>query len=201
MKKAVKISILLILIIATTCIFYLILKYNNNVIDEKVYSLFKNHINDLNTSLAKVFTFLGSTLFITLLCVASLFIKKYRYPVVSNTLIAVGISQALKFMIQRSRPIGISLIEETGYSFPSGHSMVSCAFYGLIIYFIYKSNLKKPLKTALIVLLTLLILSIGMSRIYLGVHYPTDVIGGFLLAIIQLILFVELVYKKYFLKK
>lgn len=196
-KKIVKILIFIILITALVFIFYLIFK-NNNALDNKSYNLIKNYINDSNTSLAKFFTFLGSTLFITILCIISLFIKKYRYIIISNTLIVVGISQALKFIIQRNRPLGINLIEETGYSFPSGHSMVSCAFYGLIIYLIFKSSLKKSVKTLLIILLTSFILLIGISRIYLGVHYTTDVIGGYTLALIHLFLFIEFIYKKYF---
>ena len=126
--------------------------------------------------------------------------KKYRLSVIANTLIAVGISQALKHIICRTRPVEIALIEENGYSFPSGHSMVSFAFYGLVIYLVYKSKLNKKLKILLITFLALLILNIGLSRIYLGVHYATDVIAGFALGYISLMIFIELIYKKYILK-
>jgi len=199
-KKLIKIISFTLLIIIFTFILYLVIASKSSFIDNRGYKFISGYINDRNTIIAKAFTFLGSTIFITILCVLSLFIKKYRNTIISNTLIVVGISQALKFIVRRARPLDIALIEETGFSFPSGHSMVSCAFYGIIIYLIYKSNLKKQVKILLILAFSLLIINIGLSRIYLGVHYTTDVFAGFILALIHLILFVELIYKKYIIK-
>ena len=75
------------------------------------------------------------------------------------------------------------MIEETGYSFPSGHMMASTMFYGLCIYFLWQTNCKKSLKILGTILLIFLILSIGVSRVYLGVHYMSDILGGFLLSL------------------
>jgi len=200
-KRSLKIISFILLTLVFAFILFLVLKYDSNIFDKKGYGFLSNYISDTNTIIAKFFTFLGSTLFITILCVLSLFLKKYRITIISNTLITVGISQALKFIVRRSRPLDIALIKETGFSFPSGHSMVSAAFYGLIIYLIYKSKMKKQLKMLLIILFSLVILNIGLSRIYLGVHYTTDVLAGFILAAIHLILFVELIYKKYIIKE
>ena len=197
MKKALKITTFIIVILISAIIFYLLFT-KNTFIDDKIYKVLAKYITNTNTSIAKIFTFLGSTLFITILCVLSLIPKKTRFSVVINTLIAVGISQALKRIIRRARPIGVALIEETGFSFPSGHSMVGFAFYGFIIYLIYKSKLNKTLKVLLITLFSLLIMSIGLSRIYLGVHHATDVIGGFALGYICLYIFIEFIYKKFF---
>ena len=197
MKKALKITTFIIAILISAIIFYLLFT-KNTFIDDKIYRVLAKYITNTNTSIAKIFTFLGSTLFITILCVLSLIPKKTRFSVVINTLIAVGISQALKRIIRRTRPIGVALIKETGFSFPSGHSMVGFAFYGFIIYLIYKSKLNKTLKVLLITLFSLLIMSIGLSRIYLGVHHATDVIGGFALGYICLYIFIEFIYKKFF---
>ena len=197
MKKALKITTFIIAILISAIIFYLLFT-KNTFIDDKIYKVLAKYITNTNTSIAKIFTFLGSTLFITILCVLSLIPKKTRFSVVINTLIAVGISQALKRIIRRARPIGVALIKETGFSFPSGHSMVGFVFYGFVIYLIYKSKLSKTLKVLLITLFSLLIISIGLSRIYLGVHHATDVIGGFTLGYICLYIFIEFIYKKFF---
>ena len=97
--------------------------------------------------------------------------------------------------MQRPRPTEFRLIEETGYSFPSGHSMISLAFYGYLIYLIYKYINNKHLKRILIIILSTLICIIGVSRIYLGVHYTSDVLGGFLISIAYLIIYIELINK------
>ena len=88
-----------------------------------------------------------------------------------------------------------NLITEKGYSFPSGHSMVSFAYYGLLIYLIYKYIDNKVLKYILIFILTTIILLVGLSRIYLGVHYTTDVLGGYIFGLLYLIIFINYIEK------
>lgn len=73
--------------------------------------------------------------------------------------------------------------------------MVAIGFYGFLIYLIYKKIENKKIKYPLIGLLTVLILLIGISRIYLGVHYATDVLGGFIIGFIYLTLFIKYMYK------
>ena len=75
------------------------------------------------------------------------------------------LNQVLKYIIQRPRPTEFRIIDESGYSLPSGHSMVSMAFYGYLIYLIYKKIKNKYIKISLIVFLSILIVSIGMSRV------------------------------------
>ena len=108
------------------------------------------------------------------------------------------LNQLLKRLLQRPRPTEFRIIEETGYSFPSGHSMVSMAFYGYLIYLIYRFVKNKYLKWISIVLLSLLICLIGISRIYLGVHYTSDVLGGFLISISYLVIYIS-AFNKFFL--
>jgi undecaprenyl-diphosphatase len=107
----------------------------------------------------------------------------------------VLLNQVLKRIIRRPRPTGINLIKENGFSFPSGHSMVSMAFYGVLIYLINKSKLNKETKLLLSLLLSILILFIGISRIYLGVHYASDVLAGFSLSLAYLIISIY-IYEK-----
>lgn len=155
-------------------------------------------IGDSATPAAKVVTELGGAVFlITLTIILILFIKnkKIGISIVSNLAIITVLNQILKRILQRPRPTEFRIIEETGYSFPSGHSMVSMAFYGYLIYLSYKYIKNKYIKWGLTVLLGLLIGIIGVSRIYLGAHYTSDVIGGFLISIAYLIIYIMAVNK------
>ena len=147
-------------------------------------------ISDFVTPIAKNITHLGGAIFLITL---SLIIKNKKIGILIwlNLGISVLLNQALKFIIQRPRPTEFRIINESGYSFPSGHSMVSAAFYGFLIYLIYKNVKNKYLKWSLITLLNLVILTIGISRIYLGVHYTSDVIAGFLISVSYLIIFIH----------
>ena len=168
-----------------------VLKYDNLVIDNYIINLFK-YKNNLLTNFMKVITLFGSAYVIVPCCIILLFAlknKKNKILMTSNLVIITLLNQLLKRVFRRLRPIN-GIISESGYSFPSGHSMVSMAFYGFLIYLLYKSNFKY--KNIFIGLLIVLILLIGISRIYLGVHYPTDVFGGFLLSISYLLLFIEI---------
>ena len=174
---------------------------NGDIIGYKIISTFL--ISDFATPIAKFITNFGGAIFLITLTVI-LFIliknKKIGLSIFSNLVIITVLNQLLKRILQRPRPTEFRIIEETGYSFPSGHSMVSMAFYGYLIYLIYKYVKNKYVKWGLIVLLSILICSIGVSRIYLGVHYTSDVLGGFLVSISYLILFISTV-NKFFIEK
>lgn len=159
------------------------------------YSIIKSFINSSNTQVMKVITWFGSaTCLIPLTILLFIILKNKRtgFLIGINLVFVTILNQLLKFVLQRPRPVDYRLIDETGYSFPSGHSMVSMAFYGYLIYLIYKSKFNKYVKIILMTILALLILFIGISRIYLGVHYTSDVVAGFLLSISYLIVFIKL---------
>ena len=174
---------------------------NGDIIGYKIISTFL--ISDFATPIAKFITNFGGAIFLITLTVI-LFIliknKKIGLSIFSNLVIITVLNQLLKRILQRPRPTEFRIIEETGYSFPSGHSMVSMAFYGYLIYLIYKYVKNKYVKWGEIVLLSILICSIGVSRIYLGVHYTSDVLGGFLVSISYLVLFISTV-NKFFIEK
>lgn len=87
----------------------------------------------------------------------------------------------LKFIFQRPRPSVLHLVEESGYSFPSGHAMTITTFGLLLIFFLWQSKLSKSKKILGSIFLGLLILLVCLSRVYLGVHYASDILAGFLL--------------------
>ncbi len=147
------------------------------------------------TVIMKVITNLSSAYVLIAITIGTLIFvknKKVGLCVASNLVITTLLNQLLKYIIQRPRPEGYRLIAESGYSFPSGHSMVSMAFYGLIIYLIWKMVKNKKIKYISCGVLGLLIPMIGFSRIYLGVHYASDVIGGFAISIVYLLLFTNI---------
>ena len=165
---------------------------NGDVIGYKVVSEFL--ISDFTTPIAKFITNFGGAIFLIVLAIILFIVMKNKIiglSIFSNLVIITVLNQLLKRILQRPRPTEYRIIEETGYSFPSGHSMISMAFYGYLIYLIYKYVKNKYIKWISIVLLSILICAIGISRIYLGVHYVSDVLGGFLISISYLVIFIS----------
>lgn len=196
--KKFSIFVVVLCLILFSIICYGVLSYDSLVIDTKVYSFITNNImNDGLTLILKAITELGGVAFTVLAGVLIfMFCKKNRWFITIDLVGVTLVNQVIKHIIRRPRPNVLRLVEESGYSFPSGHSMVSMAFYGIIIYLVYKNVSNKYLKWILIILLSLLILSIGFSRIYVGVHYFTDVAGGFLLGLAYLIIYINIYNKK-----
>ena len=169
---------------------------NGDIIGYKMVSTFL--ISDFATPIAKFVTNFGGAIFLIVLTVLLVTIiknKKIGLSIFANLTIVTILNQLLKRVLQRPRPTEYRIIEETGYSFPSGHSMVSMAIYGYLIYLIYKYVENKYVKWILISLLSVLICLIGISRIYLGVHYTSDVLGGFLISISYLVIYISAVNK------
>ena len=155
-------------------------------------------ISNFATPIAKFITNFGGAIFLITLTIVLLVLiknKKIGISIFSNLVIVTILNQLLKAILQRPRPTEYRIVEETGYSFPSGHSMVSMAFYGYLIYLIYKYVKNKYIKWISIVLLSILVCSIGISRIYLGVHYTSDVLGGFLISMSYLVIYISAVNK------
>ena len=198
MKKKIRYSIFIICLIIFILLSILVINKRDFIVDSFIYGSIENFINKKTTSIVKVLTYLGSVYPFILIIVLSLFLKDKKYfKYLSINLILITILNiTMKSLFTRPRPLDISLVEQNGYSFPSGHSLTSMAFYGLLIYFVTTSNLSKRLKITLNTILSLLILIVGLSRIYLGVHYFTDVLGGFSLAIIYLIIFISVLENK-----
>lgn len=168
-------------------------------LDLNIYKFFsENIINDKLTPIVKIITHIGGAkIVLVLTVVAIILIKglKNKLFLLTGIVGTAGLNVVLKHIIQRERPNINRLIPEKGYSFPSGHSMMSMAFYGMLIFLIFKYVKNTALKWTLIVILTILLSTIGITRIYLGVHYPSDVIGGFLVSLTYLFILTE-IYNK-----
>ncbi len=179
----------------------LIIAIVEDVLDKEIekldifgYNIISEHlITERVTPVAKIITQFGGAMILTSIAIILLILIKDRkigILIWINLIISTLLNQILKHIVQRPRPIEFRIIDESGYSFPSGHSMVSTAFYGFLIYLIYKNVKNKYLRNSLMIILSILIILIGTSRIYLGVHYTSDVIAGFLISISYLIIFI-----------
>lgn len=138
------------------------------------------------TQFMKLITTLGSTKILIPATFLAIFMlnnrKKNKWDSIMM-LVALGggllLNQLLKWVFQRPRPSIARLVEVGGYSFPSGHAMVSIAFYGFLAYLFWSNIRRTNLRYLVTFSMAILIALIGISRIYLGVHYPSDVLAGF----------------------
>lgn len=160
-------------------------------LDTLIYHWFWNHQTICLTIFMKSITHLSSSIFIIILTILLLRIikdKKKKIGIFLNLSGIVLLNQILKHILKRPRP-EIALIPISGYSFPSGHAMVSVAFYGFLMHLLLNSCSSKKVKKTIQVGTITLVLLIGISRVYLGVHYASDVIAGFLGATCYLLIF------------
>lgn len=139
------------------------------------------------TPFMKGISYIGTTVpmvVLSLLIMIFLFtVLKHRMELVLFVVAVLGTkiwNDLLKNMFERDRPVEHRLVEEVGYSFPSGHSMVAFAFYGILAFLLWRHLRTRTARTVVILLAITMTLLIGVSRIYLGVHYPSDVLGGYL---------------------
>lgn len=106
-----------------------------------------------------------------------------------NLVLVFLLNQALKFAIQRPRPDGFQLAVEQGFSFPSGHSMVAMAFFGLLVWMVWRYEADRATRIGCAVAFSAVIVLVGVSRIYLGVHYASDVLAGFCVSLAWLAIY------------
>lgn len=185
-------ELIILLVVFTVSLFaflfiaYRVFYLDKTGADEKAFAFAHSLVTENTTRLMEFITFFGSHYFLIpaniLLSLYFLMQKRGRYSIkvsaiaLSSVLIMLG----LKLLFNRHRPL-IPLLEPArGLSFPSGHAFMSVCFYGLLMIIIWREERPHPvLKWTLLILVITLLLSIGFSRIYLRVHYFTDVVAGF----------------------
>ncbi len=149
------------------------------------------------TRLLTLLTYTANWQFITGVCLILLILPWTRfYPGLvfsAAPLFSTALYKLIKEIVQRNRPEEtLHLIQQGGYSFPSGHAMTGLVFYGLTLYFILSFIKKSSIRWMLLAIGVTYIFLIGFSRIYLGVHYPSDVLAGWCLGGLQLMLILRL---------
>lgn len=166
--------------------------------DRFIAAYLYNIRNETTAEWIYLFTRMGSSpmvLFLSSVLTLALFYKRRfsAWIALFSALIASSISAyAGKVYYKLPRPHDLAWYEEFSYSFPSGHATIAMAFYGILFYFLvlYVKNTKLKLSFAFIGFI--FILSMGFSRVYLGVHYLSDVISGFLIGFVWFLFSVTL---------
>lgn len=155
------------------------------------------------TGIMKFFTFIGSGKAVAVIGLIVLFVLykflHHRKELILFLWAVIGtslVNEVLKTIFHRARPTIHRIVEANGYSFPSGHSMTAFSLYGILAFLLWR-HLSTSLSRGLLLIFSfVMIMMIGISRIYLGVHYPSDVLGGFLAS--GCLLFVSIwVYQNY----
>jgi len=153
------------------------------------------------TALLIPLTYSGNWQGVTAICVLLLIIPKTRkwfgLPLTGSALLSVGLYQFLKYQIQRIRPdAALHLIEQDGFSFPSGHTLSAILVWGtlilLLLHYRRTKGYRRPClsdghTTALCAVAAVYLILMGLSRIYVGVHWPTDVLGSWCLGLALLV--------------
>lgn len=190
MKIIICITLFILFILWTI----LLVKGKLSRIDNIVYNKIK--LNNKKTIFFKYFTNLASTKYFIIICLLLIiFLKNKLALLISVAMIIDAIIVFIaKHIIKRERPNINRIVEEKGYSYPSGHTFSATCFYGLVMFLINISSITLGYQLLIIIPLISIILLIGFSRIYLGVHYFSDCIGGLLLSSSYIILYVYLVY-------
>ena len=168
--------------------------------DENAFAWLKPFVTDSNTRIALIITFFGSYLFMVTAWLSLLgfylFVRKNKKRFFSILIIAVsnfGMMVGLKYFFNRPRPLIPVLKEIPGFSFPSGHAFMGMVFYGLLISIVYSEVSTVWKKWILIFILACFILLVGFSRVYLRVHYLSDVLAGFCFGLLSLSIFLSLI--------
>jgi undecaprenyl-diphosphatase len=157
--------------------------------DNAIISFIASFESPTLTSIMKFFTFVGSSKSVIVLSIAILFflykVLKHRSELILFIAVITGANilyALLKLVFHRARPDLHRLIEVGGYSFPSGHATIAFSLYGVLAFLLWRHIPTRWGRTILILISGLMILSIGISRIYLGVHYPSDIIAGYFIS-------------------
>lgn len=169
--------------------------------DWQIAQYFLSVRSDFLTAIMKSITFFGDAKFVIAAMIIILFSltfnKKYVYSIALSLSAAVSFATSflLKDIFSRPRPQGHQLIVESGFSFPSGHAIIAVALYGMLAYFLVKYFENKYAKIVVGFVGFAVIAAIGVSRVYLGVHWPSDVIGSYIFGGIWLGIIIWLVRK------
>ncbi len=186
--------------ILLSIIFFLlaILSYQGKLssLDKNIYEKIILYKSKELTEIIKVITMFGGFLAVLIISNVIMFIdNKKGLFFLLNAFIILVLNTFLKNVFMIDRPSGINLVVENGYSFPSAHSMISVGVYGLVIIYLHNININKHVRKVLTFIASIIIIVVPLSRVYLGVHYFSDVFAGAIISTVWLLLYSEILRK------
>lgn len=171
-----------------------------SLIDDPIRNAILSCRADWLTPVMKVITYMGNWQTITAICLILLAFRKtrltYGVPLSIGAIFVSLTNKGIKALVMRPRPDqAMFLIEQGGWSFPSGHAITSMFFYGMAIWLIRRNVQDHKLANILTVILAFPMILVGISRVYLGVHYPTDVLAGWSLGLLTIVIMTMIIKK------
>ena len=199
MKKRKFIVLISLLILLFLLVTYLVVVGKTNGFDNIAYKLIRSLECDFFDKYFVFITKFGNIDVVIGIVICLILAFRNRYAIMITTLVinSAITNQLVKHIVLRDRPSVLKLIEQGGYSYPSGHTMIAICLYGYLLYLVFTKINNKFIKYIGSIVLVSLILSICISRIYVGVHYASDVVGGFILALTELLLLIDFSKKQF----
>lgn len=195
---SVELIVVIVLFILSLLVFFYItdeiIEDKNNVFDNAVFGIIHPFINTTNTVVMRIITVFGSHIFLipaNIILALIFLIKKHRWYSLQVPVVSLGsflVMSSLKLLFSRPRPDDPVYQAAMGFSYPSGHAMSAMTFFGLLIYLVWNRIHDRKIRWVLTILLVIFIVMIGFSRVYLRVHYASDVLSGFSMGIIWLVI-------------
>lgn len=191
MKNLRHLIIPLLLLVVFVVIGYMVKDSAEGILfDMAILDAIHSNTNEVIFNIMNFISFIGSEKFlfpvIGVVIIISIINKRYFATklLLINTLGSYLFNHLLKLIFHRTRPLDFFLVEQEGLSYPSGHSMVTMSMYLAITYLLTVEERDQRKKKRAYIIASILILLMGISRMYLGVHWPTDVLGGFIMGYI-----------------
>ncbi|AST91942.1 phosphatase PAP2 family protein [Sutcliffiella cohnii] len=184
--------LIILSVLSLTFFIFLANTYDSNIVEKMDIQTIK-YIQGLEhpniTSVMKFFSYIGDTIRVIIISIIILFVLykvfHQRVELILYIIVLIGsttINVLLKNFFHRERPNFYRMLIEEGYSFPSGHSMAALSLYGIISFLLWRHIPKHSGRILLVCISAFFILIIGVSRIYLGVHFPSDIMGAYLVS-------------------
>ena len=188
-KNILFITITSILIIAFIIFSFFMYKGSLDSFDLILYHKMVKYMSPTLTLIIKIITNIGGPLIVVGICAFMVFNPKIRWKfgimTTFGAILSFLVNWGIKLLFARERPTILPLVEEGSYSYPSGHAAVSVVMYLLLATYIYQNIKNKILKYILMVLCVVFPIIIGLSRVYLGTHYMTDIVGGWIIGLLM----------------